>query len=189
MSMSDMTIHSIAGFCNERALWKLLVDLSSKFLDEKSTPRKVISPEMVIIDGGDFRLNDESFQNQSTEFYPPEGVENSGREGLVWSLAALVCYASSGHYVFGGRGGSYQRSHPKVELPTLKKEHSGLAALVKRGLCYTPSQRISLDELHAMAVRGLESNEQTSRVKRVNESSEVTSSTDTMDDTWPDKMG
>ena len=187
--MSEMNIHSIAGFCNERALWKLLVDLSSKLLNEPSNARKVVTPEIVIIDGEDFRLISENSQNQSTEFYPPEGIENYGSEGLVWSLAALVCYASSGHYVFGGRGGSYQRSHPKVELPTLKKEHSGLAALVKRGLCYTPSQRISLDELHAMAVRGLESNAETSRVKRMNESSEVTSSIDTMDDTWPDIMG
>lgn len=187
--MSDLSIHSIAGFCNEKALWKLLVDLSSKLLDEPSNTRKVITPEMVIIDGEDFRLKNENSQNQSTEFYPPEGIENSGSEGLVWSLAALVCYASSGHYVFGGRGGSYQRSHPKVELPTLKKEHSALAALVKKSLCYTPSQRISLSNLHSAAVKGLESNEQTSRVKRMNESSEVTSSTDMMDDAWPDKMG
>lgn len=187
--MSDVNIHSIAGFCNEKALWKMLVDLSSQLLDEPSKTCKVITPEMVIIDGEDFRLNDETTQDQSTEFYPPEGIENSGSEGLVWSLAALVCYASSGHYVFGGRGGSYQRSHPKVELPTLKKEHSGLAALVKWSLCYTPSQRISLSDLHATAVKGLESNAQMSRVKRVNESSEDTSSSDMMNDTWPEKMG
>ena len=187
--MNDMTIHSIAGFCHEKALWKLLVDLSSILLNETSNVWKVVTPEMVIIDGEDFGLINENSQNQSTEFYPPEGIENSTSEGLVWSLAALVCYASSGHYVFGGRGGSYQRSHPKVELPTLRKEHSSLAALVKRGLCYTPSQRINLDEFHAMAVRGLESKAEMSRVKRVNESSEVTSSIDTMDDTWPDIMG
>ena len=187
--MTDLTIHSIAGFCNERTLWKLLVDLSSKLLDDSSNARKVVTPEMVIIDGEDFRLNNENSQDQSTEFYPPEGIENSGSEGQVWSLAALVCYASSGHYVFGGRGGSYQQSHPQVELPTLKKEHSGLTALVKRSLCYSPSQRISLDDLHTAAVKGLESNVQMSRVKRANESSEETPSSGTMDNIWPDKMG
>ena len=186
--MNDMTIHSIAGFCNEKALWKLLVDLSSISLKETSNGWKVITPEMVIIDGEDFRLSNEAPQGQSTEFYPPEGVGNSGSEGLVWSLAAIVCYASSGHYVFGGRGGAYQRSHPKVELPTLKKEHSGLAALVKRSLCYTPSQRISLNDLHTVAVQGLESNAQMSRAKRMSESSENTSSSDMLNDTWPDKM-
>ena len=187
--MTDMTIHSIAGFCNEKALWKLLVDLSSISLKETSNGWKVITPEMVIIDGEDFRLSNEAPQGQSTEFYPPEGVGNSGNEGLVWSLAALVCYTSSGHYVFGGRGGSYQRSHPKVELPTLKKEHSGLAALVKRCLCYTPSQRISLDDLHAAAVKGLESNVLMSRVKRMNVPDEDVASSDMIDDIWPDKMG
>ena len=186
--MSDMTIHSIAGYCNEKALWKLLVDLSSDILDKTSKTRKVIMPEMVIVDGEDFRLTDEMPQNTSTEFLPPEGIGESGSEGLVWSLAALVCYASSGHYVFGGRGGSYQRSHPKVELPTLKKEHSGVATLVKRGLCYTPSQRISLGELHAAAVKGLESNVQMSRVKRINESSERNALSVVVDDAWPDKM-
>jgi len=187
--MNDITIHSIAGFCNEKALWKLLVDLSSILLSETPKVRKVVTPEMVIIDGEDFRLDDEIGQNTSTEFYPPEGVENSGSEGLVWSLAALVCYASSGHYVFGGHGGSYQRSHPKVELPTLKKEHSGLTALVKRSLCYMPSQRISLDDIYSAAMKGLESNAQLSRVKRVTEASEDISSFDTMNDIWPDKMG
>ena len=187
--MTDMTIHSIAGFCNEKALWKLLADLSSILLKETSNVWKVITPEMVIIDGEDFRLSNEAPHGQSTEFYPPEGAGNSGSEGLVWSLAAIVCYASSGHYVFGGRGGSYQRSHPKVELPTLKKEHSGLAALVKRSLCYTSSQRISLDDLHTTAVQGFESNAQMSRVKRMSESSEYPSSSDVMNDTWLDKMG
>lgn len=187
--MTDLTIHSIAGFCNERTLWKLLVDLSSKLLDEPSNAMKVVTPEMVIIDGEDFRLNDETALSQSTEFYPPEGIGNSKSEGLVWSLAAIVCYASSGHYVFGGRGGSYQRSHPKVELPTLKKEHSGLAALVKRCLCYTPSQRISLNDLHAAAVKGLESNVLMSRVKRMNVPGEDVASSDMIDDIWPDKMG
>ena len=187
--MTDMTIHSIAGFCNEKALWKLLVDLSSTLLKATTNVWKVITPEMVIVDGEDFRLSNEAPQGQSTEFYPPEGVENSGSEGLVWSLAALVCYASSGHYVFGGRGGSYQRSHPKVELPTLKKEHSGLASLVKRSLCYMSSQRITLDDLHAAAVTGLESNARMSRVKRVSVSSGNTSSSSIVNDTWPDKMG
>ena len=186
--MSDMTIHSIAGYCSEKTLWKLLVDMSSDILDETSKTRKVIIPEMVIVDGEDFRLTEEAPQGLSTEFYPPEGIGVSGSEGLVWSLAALVCYASSGHYVFGGRGGFYQRTHPKVELPTLKKEHSGLAALVKRCLCYLPSQRICVSELHAAAVKGFESNVQRSRVKRKNELSETKAFSEAMDDEWPDKM-
>lgn len=186
--MNDITIHSIAGFCCEKALWRILADLASQLLDEPSNTRKALVPEMVLIDGEHFRLNDVMPQNPSTEFYPPEGMGNSGSEGFVWSLAALVCYASSGHYVFGGRGGSYQHSHPQVELPTLKKEHSALAALVKRGLCYSPSQRISLSELHAAAIKGLESNAQKNRIKRSCEPNNGSAPPETTDGAWPDEM-
>ncbi len=186
--MTDMTIHAIAGFCNERTLWKLLVDLSSALLDESSKARKAITPEMVMIDGEDFLLIDEVPKHPSVEFYPPEGIENAGIEGLVWSLGAIVSYVSSGHFVFGGRGGSYQRSHPKVALPTLKKDHEALTALVKKCLCCSPSQRISLGELHATALRGLEANAQKKRSKCASGLNEGTGTSETTDDIWPDTM-
>lgn len=187
--MSETTIHSIAGFCNEKGLWRLLADLTSQLLDTPSNTRKAIVPEMVLIDGEHFLLNEKTHQKPSTEFYPPEGIGDSGSEGLVWSLTALICYASSGHYVFGGRGGSYQQTHPKVELPTLKKEHSPLATLVKRGLCYSPSQRISLSELHAAAMKGIESNAQKSRTKWSGEPINGNAPSEMTDDAWPEKMG
>lgn len=187
--MSDITIQSIAGYCNEKALWKLLVNLSTEMLQDNSNDWMVLMPDLVTVDGEEFRMEDKTPQNPVTEFYPPEGIENYGEAGFVWSLGALVCYASSGHYVFGGRGGIYQRSHPKVELPTLKKEHSALTATVKRCLCYFPSQRISLRELHTIAVKGLNSNEQTSRIKRICESDGASFSPKCPDDTWPEKMG
>lgn len=186
--MNDVTIHSLAGFCSEQTLWKLLVDLSSELLNKISKAPKVIMPEMVLIDGEDFRLCDYVSPNPTTEFYPPEGVEHIDSEGLVWSLAALVCYASSGHYVFGGRGGSYQRNNPKVELPTLKKEHSALTALVKRCLCYSPSERIGLRELQVAAQKGLESNEQMNRPKRKDESLQANNKIECTDDVWPEIM-
>ena len=188
MKMSDITIQSIAGYCNEKALWKLLVNLSTEMLQDNSKDWKVLMPGMVTVDGEDFRMENETCQNATTEFYPPEGIENYGESGFVWSLGALVCYASSGHYVFGGRGGAYQRSHPKVKLPTLKKEHSTLSTIVKRCLCYSPSQRISLKELHTIAVKGLDSNEQACRIKRICEPDETSISPNCPDDTWPEKM-
>lgn len=186
--MTDMTIHSIAGYCTAKALWKLFVDVSHELLNVDSKNFKVLMPEMVMVDGDAFRLNNETPQNITMEFCPPEGIETYGEEGFVWSLGAIVCYASSGHYVFGGRGGVYQRDHPSVELPTLKKEHVALTPLVKRCLCFTPSQRIRLDELHAIALKGFQSNQLNKRVRRIKEIEEESVSSTNLDDRWPEKM-
>lgn len=186
--MNDVTIHSIAGFCNEQTLWKLLVDLSSELLNKELKAPKIIMPEMIVIDGDSFRLSDDVTRNPTSEFCPPEGDEHIGSEGLVWSLAALVCYVSSGHFVFGGRGGSYQRNNPKVELPTLKKEHSALTPLVRRCLCYSPSERIGLRELQEVAQKGLESNEQMNRPKRMDVSRLTNNDYKFTDEVWPEKI-
>lgn len=188
MSMTNSTIHSIAGYCNERALWKLLVDLSADNTKDGVKEWKVLMPGLVIVDGEDFRIGEISSSNPDPEFFPPEGVDNYGESGFVWSLGALICYASSGHYVFGGQGGVYQRSHPQVELPTLKKEFSALSPVVKRCLCYTPSQRVSIKELHTIAIKGLDTNEKKGRVKRAKELSGTIIPSDSQDDIWPEKM-
>lgn len=186
--MTDMTLYSLAGFCNESVLWKLLADLSSALLDKPVQDREVLIPEKVIIDGDNFMLSQGKSLDPAPEFCPPEGIENYGDEGVVWSLGALVCFASSGHYVFGGRGGVYQRSNPNVELPTLRKEHSALTPIVKRCLCYAAPQRISLTQLHSAAVKGFEVKEQKARVIRKKESSEDFVLSEIMDDVWPEKM-
>ena len=186
--MNDkITIRSIAGFCHEGALWKLLEELSSENAIDNTKGWRVPVPDVVIVDGEDFRMDCEGTQNQIPEFFPPEGMQYYGESGFVWSLGALVCYASSGHYIFGGRGGIYQRSDS--ELPTLRKEHSALTPLVRKCLCYLPSQRISLKELHALAVKGLESSKQRKRVIYNNESSGENIHQGIADDTWPEKMG
>lgn len=188
--MSDrVTIHSIAGYCNEKALWKLLADLTIEKKDDGAEEWKVPVPESVVVDGDDFRIALEEPKELSTEFYPPEGIENYDEAGYVWSLGALVCYASSGHFVFGGRGGAYQGSNPNVDLPTLRKEHSSLSPVIKKCLCYSPSQRISLKELHAQAVMEFESNKQMSRVKRLIEPRNSSTSSEDSDFNWPEKMG
>lgn len=183
-----MTIHSIAGYCSEKALWKLLVDLISDALSNESESWRVLTPDHVIVDGEGFCVDSIVSSEPLTEFVPPEGKENYGEAGYIWSLGALVCYASSGHYVFGGRGGAYQRSKLKVELPALRKEHSNLDALVKRCLCYSPSQRIRLNELLELANKGLESNNQKTRVKQSKESGKANTSSLTTNESWPEKM-
>ena len=186
--MNNNTIHSIAGYCSEKALWKLLVDLITNAISNKSEIGRVLTPDRVIVDGDGFCVDSNISSEPLTEFIPPEGIENYGESGFIWSLGALVCYASSGHYLFGGRGGAYQRNKPKVELPALRKEHSPLDALVKRCLCYSPSQRITLNELLEHANKGLESNNLKNRVKQSKESGKANMPSLTTNESWPEKM-
>ena len=184
---NKLSVHSIAGFCNEKAIWKMVADLSSNVLAEQLKTWIVINPGIVLVDGENFRIDANIHEADIVEFYPPEGTENYGEEGYVWSLGALVCYASSGHYVFGGQGGSYQHDHPNVELPTLRKEHTALTAIVKGCLCYSSSQRMKLRELHDLAIKGLASCNQTNRVKRLKEPGE-SRLLKYSDDVWPEIM-
>jgi len=186
--MTEMNLHAIAGFCSEEALWKMLKDMTSALLDQPDGKRAVLMPEKVIVDGDRFLLSKEATQHPATEFYPPEGIKDSGDAGIVWSLGALTCYASSGHYVFGGRGGVYQQSNPKTELPTLRREHSALTAVIRQCLCYSPSQRISLRALHAAAVAGCQQSEQRARVLLGTEKRDGGGCPDVEDDGWPERM-
>jgi hypothetical protein len=186
--MTEMNLHAIAGFCSEEALWKMLKDMTSALLDQPDGERAVLMPEKVIVDGERFLLSKEGTQHPAAEFYPPEGIKDSGDAGIVWSLGALACYASSGHYVFGGRGGVYQQSNPKTELPTLRREHSALTAVIRQCLCYSPSQRISLRALHAAAVAGCQQSEQRARVLLATEKRDGCGCPDVEDDGWPERM-
>ncbi len=179
----------MAGYCSEHALWKMLVDLSSEAIADVNKA-KFLTPDMVLVDGENFRVADNKDDMPTSEFFPPEGADQLTEAGIVWMLGALICYASSGHYVFGGRGGSYQSSNPGVELPRLKKEHSALTDLVRRCLCYSPLQRISLRDLQTAAMKGLGSNEQTGRLKQSKKSdSSDDDSTTYTGNVWPEKMG
>ena len=88
------------------------------------------------------------------EFCAPEGL--ASETATVWSLGALLCYASSGHLIFGGSGSLYQGKHPDVKLPVLQKKHSSLTPIVQRCLANSPEKRISLDEMVIEARKGLE---------------------------------
>ena len=184
-----LTVCSIAGYCSVTTLWKIILDLSSELLDKKSEYNKVLISNTVEIDGEDFHIADDNSKELVTEFNPPERLEEFNEAALVWSLGALVCYASSGHYVFGGRGGFYQAEHPDVELPVLRKDHSSITPLVQRCLCYSPNQRISLKELNDLALRGYEEAKTTRRIETQQANSEdLAPSNEPLDYVWPEKM-
>ena len=154
-----LTLHSIAGYAMEVAIWKMLCDVCKKLKNgkEKGEEKSCLSPGMIQIDGEDFCFVDVSIpEEERSKFSAPEIVaeKRGGENAVIWSLGALICYMSSGHYVFGGRGGVYQQRHPLVGLPVLRKEHEMLTDIVHRCMQYQPSERITLKELKKLSEQG-----------------------------------
>lgn len=159
MRAKILTLHSIAGYAMEVAIWKMLWDVCKEIKNrkERGDEKSTLFPGMIQIDGEDFYIMDVSIpEEERSKFSAPEIVaeKRGGDNTVVWSLGALVCYMSSGHYVFGGRGGVYQHRHPLVGLPVLRKEHEMLTNVVHRCMQYQPSERITLKELEKLSEQG-----------------------------------
>ena len=183
------TVASVAGFCMEEVLWKALSDISGVMLSIDGERIHFAMPSNIIIEGEKFSFKTNENVDTTPEFLPPESDSPiASRPGAVWSLGALICYMSSGHYIFGGRGGKYQQAHPQVDLPILRKEHSRLTPIVQQCLCFTPSQRISLKELHAKALAGFEACKNKKRVK-IEETPEAPAENLSLCDViWPEQL-
>ena len=183
MNEGRLTLKSIAGYCIEEALWKLAIDIASE-LQENKPILAGIDPDMIVIDNDEFHLVVKD--DVMPEYCAPEGLASEA--AIVWSLGALLCYASSGHLIFGGRGSLYQSKRSDVKLPALQKKHSSLTPLVQRCLVYSPENRISLSELVIEARKGLELCK-----KRVRSKSNMTVKkeipvTTSLDERWPEEM-
>ena len=153
-------------------------------MQEKKCYAAGIDPDMVVIDNDEFHLVPKD--NVMPEFCAPEGL--ASETATVWSLGALLCYASSGHLIFGGSGSLYQVKHPSVKLPVLQKKHSSLTPIVQRCLANSPEKRISLDELVIEARKGMELCKKRTRSKsnvKVEKEHPVTTS---LDERWPEEM-
>lgn len=151
--MNDMTVRDIVGLCPEEAIWKMMVDIS-EFMKECKEGH-VLAPGNIAIDGDSFFVGNAG--EVESEFLAPEQDASSLPDSaqVVWSLGAVAYYAASGHVVFGGHGGCYQRLHPNVPLPTLPKSMRSLTPVIQRCLCSNPSERIGLEELNRLARKGL----------------------------------
>ncbi len=183
MSDRSLTLKSIAGYCIEEALWKFVIDIAAEILEKKFVLGG-IDPDMVVIENEDFHILPK--ENVTSSFCAPEC--KSSEAAMVWSLGALLCYASSGHLIFGGSGGLYQSKHPDVKLPALQKRHNQLTPLVQRCLVFSPEKRISMDELVIEARKGLELCKKRARSKldvKVEKGHSVRSS---LDKRWPEEM-
>ena len=183
MSDRSLTLKSIAGYCIEEALWKFVIDIVSEIHDKKFVLGG-IDPDMVVIENEDFHIQPK--ENVMPSFCAPEG--ESSEAAMVWSIGALLCYASSGHLIFGGCGSLYQSKHPDVKLPALQKKHSSLTPLVQRCLTYSTEERISLDELVIEARKGLELCKKRVRSKSDVKVEQKHPMVSCLDERWPEEM-
>jgi len=183
MSDRSLTLKSIAGYCIEEALWKLIIDIVAE-IQEKKYVLGGIDSNMVVIENEDFHILPKA--DVIPSFCAPEG--KSGEAAMVWSLGALLCYASSGHLIFGGSGSLYQRKHPSVKLPVLQKKHSSLTPLVQQCLTFMPEKRISLNELVIEARKGLELCKKRVRRKSDVKVEEMHPMFSSLDERWPEEM-
>lgn len=183
--MSDrcLTLKSIAGYCIEEALWKLVIDMVSD-IQEKKFVLGGIDPDMVVIENEDFHILPK--EDVMPSFCAPKGKPIEA--AMVWSLGALLCYASSGHLIFGGNGSLYQSKHPDVKLPALQKRHSSLTPLVQRCLAFSPEKRIGLDELMIEARKGLELCKKRGRIKSNAKTEKKHPVISSLDERWPEEM-
>lgn len=144
--IDSLRLRHIAGYCPEEAIWKMIIDLCDSVSGQTDMP--LLSPESIVVDADSFLVDIR--QTEMSEFLPPECQGNNfsfTSQQFVWSIGACVYFASSGRTLFGGHGGSYQRSYPRVALPVLQKKHRALTPVVQRCLPSEPSARISLQEL------------------------------------------
>ncbi len=185
---SQMMIRDIAGFCPEEAIWKMIVDVSGCLLNDSAL--NGISPDSVMVDGDSFMVS--STQVIGGEFLAPEQSEGlqSDEKGNVWSLGALAYYESTGHVIFGGHGGRYQKAHPSVSLPALPKGLQSLTPVLQKCLCFDSNERIGLKDLNDLARKGLEEcgKQGRKKVKSVKKEEKKENDVKYTGEKWPEEM-
>ena len=180
-----ITLRDIAGYCPEEAIWKMVIDLGQSIKDNGHCP---LSPDGVMVDDKAF-LTDDSADTQS-QFLAPECTDGAtkGQAQQIWSLGALVYFASSGRTLFGGYGGAYQKNHPNVLLPTLRKDHQSLTALVQQCLAFDPSSRIGIDRVMDEARKGYEQCRKAKRCPIGKTRGTMAATTRQKAENWPEEM-
>lgn len=184
---SKMTIRDIAGFCPEEAVWKMMADVSTCLMKENAAC--CLSPDSVMIDGDMFMI--EVGEESAGTFLAPEHADgqNPDDKETVWALGAVAYFAATGHVVFGGYGGRYQKEHPSVQLPVLPKGMGALTTVLQKCLCYKPEERIGLREVNALSMNGLADCKKQQRKKVIAENiHEQRKEVKYAGEKWPEEM-
>ena len=181
-----LTIHDIAGFCPEEAIWKMLKDVSTFLIKDDNSC--FLSPNSIVIDGKSFIVD--SCTEIRNDYLAPEQNVNQipNSEQMVWSIGSVAFYMATGHDIFGGFGSSYQKEHPMVSLPVLPKGLQELNFVLQKCLCYAPDERLSIIELNRVSIKGLESCEKR-QSKQIGVSKDIPlKEIQNVDDKWPEEM-
>lgn len=183
MNNKGITLRDIAGFCPEKAVWKMLADVTMFVIKNKTVD--YISPNAIIVDGNNFIL--ETNGDAEIEFLPPEMDSNKkcGESQIVWTLGALAYYMATGHVIFGGHGGIYQKTHASVALPMMPKSFMAIPSILHKCLCPNPESRICLNELYNLAIKGLTICEKQERIRIINDKENKVKYSG---DKWPEEM-
>lgn len=186
MKREIMTIRDIAGFCPEVAVWKMMADISEYILHEDTMYE--LSPDAITIDGDAFMVD--TGHVSSDEFMAPERHNGKSLNSaqMVWSLGAIAYFTATGHVIFGGHGGYYQKEHPAVALPTLTKDKQSLTSVVQHCLNYNPDERISLKELNEQSLKELAACKKRPRTQLAVSIKKNNSVKDNHGERWPEEM-
>jgi len=186
MKNERMTLRDIAGFCPEDAIWKMMADVSAFLL--KDGMEHVLTPDSIMIDGNMFMVTKE--REALNEFIAPEqhDEQSTGVAQMVWSLGAVAYYTATGHVVFGGQGGSYQKEHPSVALPILPKDFQTLTPVLQRCLCYAPEGRFNLKELYESSQKGFVDCEKQQCNRNVETAKKQEKVVNNIVEKWPEEM-
>jgi serine/threonine protein kinase len=182
--MTDkIRLRDIAGFCPEKAVWKMLADLSG-LMEDGRVPFSP-NPDNILVDGDSF-LPDMSTGVEEEFLAPEQEGQETTAEQAVWALGATAYFMATGHVVFGGYGGKYQRLHPHVALPNMPKAFQALTPVLHRCVPSNPSERIDLKELGTLARKGLDACR--SRKRTVGQKDSFTETEAGHHDGWPEEM-
>ena len=186
--MRELTLYDIAGFCPEEAVWKMMVDVCGSLLEEDG---RMLTPDTIIVDGNAFIIKGVKGSERETIdiFAAPEteGAE-PGTAQTVWSVGAIAYFMATGHIVFGGYGGSYQKEHPAVPLPVLPKEMQTLTPVLQKCLCYHAEERIGMEELKKLSQNGLDTCMKRQREKLAVETPTSPQKAESQKERWPEEM-
>lgn len=163
----------------------MMADVSQCLLKEEFN--HALSPDSVVIVGDSFVMAKE--HDMAGEFLAPEHIAGQGydEKKTVWSLGSVAYYAATGHLVFGGYGSGYQKEHPSVPLPVLPKGMQALTPIIQKCLCYSPDERVGLEELNGIATRGQRECSKQTRKKVNSTEGKEKHITDT-GEKWPEEM-
>lgn len=149
----DITLSQIAGYATERAVWRLLLDLSDYCSDGELCG---VTANDIIVSDSSFSLDKhwDSRDNKAGRFLSPESFQDvsiaKNEASCIWTLGALAFYAITGMDVFEGKGGFSQNKETNIPRISSAYASEQLSTLIRQCLSFGPSERPSRNTiLHA----------------------------------------